>query len=99
MAPILTDCCATPFCAVPKANSAAPRAPTTPLCKNIPPPQAHAAVDGAANRRLVQLFALLTRVGTMTHEKLAGPRHDGMAWATPARARGFSPLGSHRPIC
>src|SRR5262249_1485591 len=37
--------------------------------------------------------ASLTRAGTMTHEKLAGPRHDGKAWATPARARGFFPAG------
>src|SRR5262245_4242273 len=89
MAPILTDCCAAAFCAVHKATSAAPSAATAPLCKNIPPPQAHAAFD---NSTVGRRFASLTVLRTMAHEKLAGPRR-GMAWARRLRreatARGF----------
>src|SRR5215469_16024340 len=88
MAPILTGCCAAPSCAVPKANSATPRTVTTPLCENIPPPQAHAAFNIRPGRMLP-----LTAPGTMTHEKMDGPRHDGMGEGNPIEALARQALG------
>src|SRR5262249_30443689 len=87
MAPILTDCCAAAFCAVHKATSAAPSAATAPLCKNIPPPQAHAAFD---NSTVGRRFASLTVLWTMAHGKLAGPRR-GIGLGKALKARGKPP--------